>query len=87
MNQAEQTARLRAMSAEEQREEIKGAAKDKVLTLPVANAVLAEAAQYAVDHAPGTTKWLGDTLKPKLIARLSAAGALPDEAHAGNLKG
>lgn len=66
---------------------VKGAAKGKVLTLPVANAVLAEAAQYAVEHAPPTAKWIGDTLKPKLIARLGAAGVLPDEAHAGNLTG
>lgn len=56
---------------------VAGAAKGKVLDVPVANAVLREAATYAVAHAPTTAKWIGDTLEPKLIARLSAAGALP----------
>lgn len=57
---------------------VAGAAKGKVLEIPVANAVLREAAAYAVAHAPATAKWIGDTLEPKLIARLSAAGALPE---------
>lgn len=57
---------------------VAGAAKGKVLEIPVANAVLREAANYAVKHAPATARWIGDTLEPKLIARLSAAGALPD---------
>ncbi len=57
---------------------VAGAAKGKVLEIPVANAVLRAAADYAVDHAPATAKWIGDTLEPKLIARLSAAGALPE---------
>lgn len=59
---------------------VAGAAKGKVLEIPIANAVLREAATYAVEHAPTTAKWIGDTLTPKLIARLSAAGALPDTA-------
>lgn len=63
-----------------------GAAKGKVLTVPVANEVLRQAGQYAVDHgAPWLLKWIGDTVEPKLIARLSAAGALPEEAHLANL--
>ncbi len=64
---------------------VAGAAKGKVLEIPVANAVLREAAIYAVDHAPTTAKWLGDTLTPKLIARLSAAGVLPAEVSATSL--
>lgn len=57
---------------------VAGAAKGKVLEIPIANAVLREAAAYAVQHAPATAKWIGDTLEPKLIARLSAIGALPE---------
>lgn len=57
---------------------VAGAAKGRVLEIPVANAVLREAAAYAVAHAPATAKWIGDTLEPKLIARLSAIGALPE---------
>lgn len=60
---------------------VAGAAKGKVLDVPVANAVLREAATYAVAHAPTTAKWIGDTLEPKLIARLSAAGSLPAAAY------
>jgi hypothetical protein len=60
---------------------VAGAAKGKVLDMPIANAVLREAATYAVAHAPTTAKWIGDTLEPKLIARLSAAGALPAVAY------
>lgn len=66
---------------------VSGAVKGKVLTVEVANDVLAEAMSYAVKHAPGTAKWLGGTLKDKLIARLGAAGVLPEDAHAGNLTG
>jgi DNA-directed RNA polymerase subunit H (RpoH/RPB5) len=57
---------------------VAGAAKGKVLEVHVASAVLREAAAYAVKHAPDTARWIGDTLEPKLIARLSAAGALPE---------
>jgi hypothetical protein len=60
---------------------VAGAAKGKVLEVPIANAVLREAATYAVEHAPTTAKWIGDTLTPKLIARLSAAGSLPETAY------
>lgn len=66
---------------------VAGATKGKVLTLPVANQVLAEAASYAVANAPTLAKWLGNTLEPKLIARLSSAGALPAEASKATLGG
>lgn len=64
---------------------VAGAAKGRVLEIPVANAVIREAATYAVAHAPATAKWIGDTLEPKLIARLSAAGALPATSTGTNL--
>ena len=57
---------------------VAGAAKGKVLEIPVANAVIREAAGYAIQHAPATARWIGSTLEPKLIARLSAIGALPE---------
>lgn len=60
---------------------VAGAAKGKVLEVHVANEVIAQASRYAVEHAPETAKWLGDTIGHKLIARLSAAGALPDGAE------
>jgi len=61
---------------------VKGAAKDKVLEIPVANEVLRTAAQYALDHgAPWLLKYIGD-LGPKLLARMGANGALQPEASA-----
>ncbi|HLH13035.1 MAG TPA: hypothetical protein VKV77_14315 [Methylovirgula sp.] len=62
-----------------------GAAQGKVLDIPVANAVIRQAAQYLVDHAPDVVKELGEAVGPILIARLSAAGALPSNASAANL--
>lgn len=49
------------------------AAKDKVITIPVANAVVAKALQYAVDNgAPAVVSWMGgsERIRDKLIARL-----------------
>ncbi len=59
---------------------VAGAARGKVLEIPVANEVIREAAAYAVANAPATAKWLGSTLEPKLLARLGAAGHLPENA-------
>jgi hypothetical protein len=59
---------------------VAGAARGKVLDIPVANEVIREAAAYAVANAPATAKWLGATLEPKLLARLGAAGHLPENA-------
>jgi len=64
---------------------VEGAAKGKVLTIPVTNQVIATAAEYAVANAPGLAKWLGDTLEPKIIARLSSAGVVPADASAASL--
>lgn len=55
---------------------VAGAAKGKVLTVDVGNAVLAEAAQYVLDNAPGwLVKWLGgpEQIVKKLFARLNLA--------------
>ncbi len=64
---------------------VEGAEKGKVLEVPVANRVIRKAAQYLVDSAPGLFKELGENLGPMLVARLSAAGALPASASAANL--
>jgi hypothetical protein len=64
---------------------VEGAEKGKVLEIPVANEVLRRAAQYLIAQAPGLFKELGDNLGQMLVARLSAAGALPPQASAANL--
>jgi hypothetical protein len=51
-----------------------GATKDKPLTLDVGNAVVANALQYVIDHAPGwLINWMGgtDLIREKIIARLN----------------
>lgn len=53
---------------------VKGATKDKPLTIPTGNAVIAHASQYLIDHAPGwLTKTLGgeDGIRQKIFARLN----------------
>jgi hypothetical protein len=53
---------------------VAGASKDKVLTVNVGNAVIAQAAQYAIDHAPGwLIGWLGGetAIRQMIIARLN----------------
>jgi hypothetical protein len=64
---------------------VEGAEKGKVLEIPVANEVIRKAAQYLADQAPGLLKQIGESLGPMLVARLSAAGALPASASATNL--
>lgn len=67
---------------------VAGAAQGKELTINVVNPVIAEAAQYAIDHGPGWfLDYIGgeDALKAKIFARLpvdasvtaSAAGVAP----------
>ncbi len=65
---------------------VDGAEKGKVLEIQVANKVIRKAAQYLIDQAPDLFKELGDNLGPMLVARLSAAGALPASASAANLE-
>ena len=60
---------------------VKGATRDKTLTVEVGNQVLAEAAQYIIDNAPAWLQaWLGgpDQIVKKLFARLN----LPAESFA-----
>lgn len=61
---------------------VRGATKDQVLTTDVHNAVLAQALQYVLDHAPGWLQsWMGgpDAIAQKIVARLNLApDAVPD---------
>lgn len=52
---------------------VSGATKDKPLTIDVGNEVVARAAQYAIDNAPGwLVSWMGGVqgVREKIIARL-----------------
>jgi len=55
-----------------------GAVRGKTLTLPVANSVLRDAAEWLVDNEPLAAKWAGDRLGALLAARLSAIGSAPE---------
>lgn len=48
-----------------------GAVKGKTLDIATTNAVLEQAAEYAIANAPSLAAKLGDTLRPKLLARLA----------------
>jgi len=61
---------------------VEGAVAGKTLTLETTNSVLAAAEQYAVASAPAICKWLGANLRPLILARLSALGAVPADASA-----
>lgn len=59
---------------------VQGAVKGKTLSVPVANQVIEESAQYAVDHGPAwLVDWLGgiEGIKARIIARLP----LPESAQ------
>lgn len=64
---------------------VEGAVQGKTLDLNTSNAVLQAAANYVIANGPALAQKLGDTLKPKLLARLSAAGSLPADASAVKL--
>jgi hypothetical protein len=61
---------------------VKGATKDRELTIDVHNEVLAKALQYVLDNAPGwLQQWMGgpEQIAKKIIARLKLApDAVPD---------
>lgn len=61
---------------------VTAATKDKALTADVGNAVLAQALQYVIDHAPDWLQsWMGgpDAIAQKIVARLNlASDAVPD---------
>jgi len=50
---------------------VAGAVKGKTLDVKVTNEVLERAAEYAIENAPALAGKLGDTLRPKLLARLA----------------
>lgn len=61
---------------------VAGAAKDKTMTVPVANQVIAEAVNYAVKSAPGLANKFADSLRAKILARLSDKAVLAPEVSA-----
>lgn len=61
---------------------VEGAVKGKTLEIKTANAVLNAVASYAASNAPALAGKLGETLKPKILARMSAQGLIPAEASA-----
>lgn len=64
---------------------VAGAARDKVLTIPVTSTVLATAAGYVEAQFPKVADRLGDALKAALLARLSSAAFVPAEATAAQV--
>ncbi|MDB5596304.1 MAG: hypothetical protein JWM36_3265 [Hyphomicrobiales bacterium] len=62
---------------------IEGATHGQVVTIPVANAVLQKALEMAVQSAPKLAKSIEDTIRPKIIARMAAAGIVPATASVG----
>lgn len=61
---------------------VAGAVKGKTVDVRTTNVLLAQAEAFVVANAPALASKLGDTLLPKLFARLSAAGVVPPEATA-----
>jgi len=61
---------------------VEGVVAGKTLTLETTNSVLYAAESYALSMAPTVSKWLGDNLRPVLLAKLAALGVLPAEVSA-----
>lgn len=65
---------------------VAGAAKDKVLSVHVGNAVVAQSVQYVIDNAPGwLVRWLGgqEAIAAKIIARLNVEESASVDTFAG----
>ncbi len=60
--------------------QIEGAARGKVLTVQLSNAVAARALGYVVTQEPMVAQWLGAQIGPLVLARLSELCALPQDA-------
>lgn len=61
---------------------VSNAVKGRTLDVRTANAVLNAGADYVVANAPALAGKLGETLRPKILARMSAAGILPPDSTA-----
>lgn len=64
---------------------IEDAARSKSADIRVSNAIVAEAISWINVHAPELEKRAGDSLRPLIVARLSALGVIPAEASASTL--
>jgi len=63
---------------------VEGAIAGKELDIKTANAVIASAANYAIQSEPKIAAWLGANLMPTILAKLSALGVLPADTSAAN---
>lgn len=64
---------------------IDGAVKGRAVDLTTTNLLLAAAEKYVVANAPKLAKSIGDMLRPKLLARLGAAGVVSETTTAAQV--
>lgn len=58
---------------------IEGAVSGKVLTVAQTNQIIEEAINYLDQQEPAIAAWAGNTIRPKIVAWLQAAGMIPAE--------
>jgi hypothetical protein len=59
---------------------VEGALHGQSVSVPVANEILRKALEYAVQGAPVLAAKIEGTIRPKIIARMAAAGVVPANA-------
>lgn len=64
---------------------VEGAAKGKVVEVPVANALILQASEFLIQEAPWLAAQLGNRLGAVFAGKLAEQGMLPDNASAKNL--
>ena len=64
---------------------VEGVAKGQELTVTSTNAILNAAASYAITYEPSIAAWLGATLRPVILAKLSAQGVVPAAVSAASV--
>lgn len=50
------------------------------------NDLIAAAARWVIANEPKIADWVGDNLRPLIVARLAAVGMVPAEASASTLR-
>ena len=64
---------------------VEGVVKGGQLTVASTNAILNAAASYAITYEPSVAHWLGATLRPVILAKLSAQGVVPATVSASSV--
>ena len=64
---------------------VEGVVKGDQLTVTSTNAILNTAATYALTYEPKIAAWLGATLRPIILAKLSAQGVVPAAVSASSV--